>query len=403
RVNFYLPDQPVLFRPAAPKGRSGRRGGGEDPESGNPEEGSKPEDEEKAPRKAPSLSLPNPAVMMWQLLSSFKTFTLDFKNQDAYGYSNLVDMPSYAFQFGFSPDIPFEERNDESFNKNLIAPSIRSTNSVDGNMQVDLFKNLKSNFKYNRQKATTITDANNSETVANTVFFTGGDPGSDTKDWWNLVPDWRFSLNGVENLPMFKSWAKSASLEHARSGKYNEKTRFTTAATDGGDGVVTEGERIKDSFGFSNSYQPLIGLTVNTKWGITSSLRSNRQVTVDYQAAGAATRREQSGINFTASYAVNKGFRLPLPFLANKKLNNEITFQLAFDSNENTNYSRKPNSNEFTELDLAKSWKVRPSVSYRFSQKVNGTAFYEQGSSENKRTGVTSYKEFGINVNIAIR
>ncbi|NIV11456.1 MAG: hypothetical protein GWN62_09290, partial [Aliifodinibius sp.] len=86
-----------------------------------------------------------------------------------------------------------------------------------------------------------------------------------------------------------------------------------------------------------------------------------------------------------------------------KRLNNEIQFQLAFDQTSSKNFSRNVTESKFQELDVNESWKLRPSISYRFSQKVNGTAFFEASSSTNKRTGTTTAKEFGINVNIAIR
>ncbi|MEL6820969.1 MAG: hypothetical protein AAFP70_04340 [Calditrichota bacterium] len=104
-----------------------------------------------------------------------------------------------------------------------------------------------------------------------------------------------------------------------------------------------------------------------------------------------------------ASYSVTRGFNLPIPFMKNKKLKNEIQFQMAFDQSSSSNFTRQNAQSSFEELDVTDNWKLRPSITYRFSQRVNGTAFYEQSTASNKRTGDTSYKEFGINVNIAIR
>lgn len=377
-------------KPTPPRNRGGRR----PPSRGGDQEGDGGKDGEGG--KGIALDLPHPGEMLWSLFSSFKSFTVNIRNQDSYSHTNLEGIPSLAYQFGLDPDIPLEERSNTDSNKVLLAPSIRSTETIDGNMQVDLFRNLKVNLKYNQQTVDNQNDRNQTQSVSNTVFFLGDDPDSDTQGWWNYIPDWRVSLSGVEKLPLFRAFTKSASLEHARSGKFSETSRFEPNEND----QVT---KQRDQWSYSNNYQPFLGLTLNTIWGVTASLRTTRSVTVDYRSAGATTRREQSGVNLTASYSVTKGFRLPLPFLSGKRLNNEIQFQLAFDSNSNANFSKDITDDQFQELDVSDSWKLRPSITYRFSQKVNGTAFYEQSSSSNKRTGTTTYKEFGINVNIAIR
>lgn len=192
-------------------------------------------------------------------------------------------------------------------------------------------------------------------------------------------------LDGVD-LDVINLVARTASLEHSRNGKYTENER---------QGRI-------EQWGYSNSFQPLIGLTVNTIWGVTASIRANNSKSVDYRTAGATNRRIQAGINFSASYSVTKGFRIPLPLLNKKQLRNEIQFSLAFDKSANENFSKDINGVE-TPLDESSNWKLRPSITYRFSQKVNGTAYYEQSKSSTKRTGTTTYKEFGISVNISIR
>ncbi|MCB0301117.1 MAG: hypothetical protein KDE52_13760, partial [Calditrichaeota bacterium] len=158
----------------------------------------------------------------------------------------------------------------------------------------------------------------------------------------------------------------------------------------------------RDALSYTINYQPLVGITLNTKWDVQTTIRANSSVSYDYRTAGAITKREQSGFNVNLSYSVTRGFRLPLPFLK-KPLKNEVSFSLSFDKSDNRSFSRQQTEKDFQELEDSKNWKLRPAISYRFSAKVNGTAFYEQSSSENKRTGKTTYKEFGINVNIAIR
>ena len=397
--SIYNPNKPGRNRGQSAASSSRRRGGQNRPG----EQSGKSEDEDtvkQTEEKKGGPKPPNPLKAIWSLLNSFKSISLDYKDDATYGDFNLREVPGWEYQFGFNTGDPNQGNPDLSFDKVAIARSIRKTRSLDGSTQLDLFRNMKIGLKYNRQKVENISSDQRTETVSNTVFFTGDDPGglpettegdslleASQPGWWNLIPDWRINLSGVEKLPLFNMIAKTASLEHSRNGKYSETTR--------------RGQR--DQASFTMNYQPFIGLTINTIWNVTATIRSNRSISFDYRTAGATTRREQSGFNISASYSVTKGFSLPLPFLKKSKLNNEIQFSLAFDKSNSSNFSKSVTDTEFQELDVSDTWKLRPSVTYRFSQKVNGTAFYEQNKSFNKRTGTSTYKEFGINVNIAIR
>ncbi|MGH1362927.1 MAG: cell surface protein SprA [Calditrichia bacterium] len=384
------------------KGNRGRtsnarpRGGRRPANRGGDDEANKEKDDEAEGEKKEDggRGIPNPGILLWHFFNSFKSFNLDFKKNDSYGNSNLRRIPRWQYQFGLSEDpnptdTPFTGTSEDTL---VLQPiSIKNSRGVDGSLQLDLVRNLKTNFKYNYQTVDNQANDQVTQSIASSVFFTGDDPDANQQDWWQLIPDWRISLSGVEKFPFIKNFATSASIEHSRNGKFSENSRF--------DGE----EKSTDNISYTINYQPFIGITINTKWGITGNIRSNRSVSFDYRAAGSTNKREQSGFSLNASYSVTRGFNLPLPFMKNKKLKNEIQFQLAFDQSKSSNFTRTATQSEFEELDVSDNWKLRPAITYRFSQRVNGTAFYEQSTATNKRTGDTSYKEFGINVNIAIR
>ena len=376
-----------------PKGRAapgGRRTRGRPPNTRRRTgEGEQDQDEEK--KDGSGFKIPNPLLLVWGFFDTFKTISVDIRQDDSYAHRNLQKVPVWQYQFGFDSD-PMAGV-DSSFNKAIVNPNIRSTFSVDGRTNLDLLNNLKISLIYNSQEAKTQSDEQTTRTKSNTVFINSDDPGDPDKQkfWWSFVPDWRISLSGLEKLPLIKKIARSASVEHSRNGKFSETIRIQ--------GDVES----QDNATYSNNFQPFIGFSLNTVWGVTANFRSNRSQSIDYRAAGATTRREQSSFNFSASYSVTKGLKLPIPFLKNKELKNEIQFALALDNSSNRNFSRRTVGEPFEELDTSSNFKFRPSVTYRFSQKVNGTAFFEQSSSSNKRTGTTKASEFGINVNIAIR
>jgi len=76
---------------------------------------------------------------------------------------------------------------------------------------------------------------------------------------------------------------------------------------------------------------------------------------------------------------------------------------LTYDQSQNTTFRRTTGSKKFEEQTKNSSWKLRPSATYKFNSRVQGSMFFETGATENKISGQYSYSEFGINVNIAIR
>ncbi len=366
-------------RSPAPNRRGGNTGTSED------EDAPKPKDEDQGK----GFSVPNPAKMLWHFFHSFKSFTLNYREDKATAYSNIAKVPIWQYQFGLTDDP--EAGVDSSFNKVITLPGIRDSRTLDGSINIDIARNISASLKYNHQEVDNQTNQQRTRTVSNTVFFAGDDPGADPDDtpvWWDFIPDWRVSIRGAEKLPLLNMVAKTASIEHSRTGKFSQSSRFQGT------------QENRDAWSYTLNYQPFLGITLNTIWNVNANIRITRSRSFDYRTAGAVTKREQSGFNVNFTYSVTRGFRFPF---FKKKLNNEVQFSLTFDQTSNNNFSKNISDAKFQELDVSSNWKLRPSISYRFSQKVNGTAFFEQSTSQNKRTGKTSFKEFGINVNIAIR
>jgi hypothetical protein len=105
------------------------------------------------------------------------------------------------------------------------------------------------------------------------------------------------------------------------------------------------------------------------------------------------------------NYSKTAGFNIPIPVwpFKGRSFKNEINFSLTYDSSENGTYQRKFNEDKFNEKQKNSSWKLRPSATYRFNTRVQGSMFYEMGATKNKISGEYSWTEFGITVNIAIR
>jgi cell surface protein SprA len=348
------------------------------------------QEQKKSAKKASGPSL-NPLKMVWKFFNAWKSVGIDYQLRDNYSYFNITDMPSFKHQLGFSADPGVG--TDTSFNKIKVLPGIKHSKSLSGNLNFDIIQNLTSSFKYNYAKDQTNNNQLKTENVSNTYFYIGDDPENNKKVWYQFIPDWQFRLSGLEKLFFLKDYVNSVQLEHARNGKANETSRFD------------EGIKTKTNWGYSNNYAPFLGINLTTKWGISGNARYTRSSTYTYSVTGGDNKSLRSSFDVTFSFSKSTGFTLPLPFLKNKKLKNEMQLNLTISRTNDVSYARRAGfgSNEFIEQDKNSSFKFKPSATYRFSQKVNGSAFFEYSSSRTKRTGKYSYFEFGFNVNIAIR
>jgi hypothetical protein len=366
----------------------GKQKSGEQQEEGEQEgEGQ----EQGGPSPLSKIKAINPLMLVWKFFNAWKSVSVDYRIQDDYSYFNITDMPSLKYQLGFTKEPGVG--TDTTFGKLPRLPGIKNSKNIAGNLNFDIIQNLSSSFKYNYAKDRTQNNQQTNENVASTYFFMGDDPDNNQKSWYEFVPDWQLRLTGVENWFFFKKYANTIQLEHARTGKANETVRY--------DGV----EKIKTAWGYSNNYSPFLGININTKWGITTSIRYSKSTIYSYTVTGADNKSLRSGIDVTMSFSKSTGFRIPLPFLKNKRLKNEMQFSLSVGTNNDVSFSKRQGFEQegFVEQEKNSSLKFRPSVTYKFSQKVNGSMFFEYSSSENKRTGKYSYFEFGVNVNIAIR
>jgi cell surface protein SprA len=131
----------------------------------------------------------------------------------------------------------------------------------------------------------------------------------------------------------------------------------------------------------------------------------NNGTNYSYGQGGNATRSENNSFDISMSYSKSSGFNIPLPFwpFKGRTFKNEINFNLSFTTSDNRTFLKLNSSTPFKEQTKNTSWKLRPSATYRFSTRVQGSMFFETGENTTKTTGTFSYSEFGISVNIAIR
>ena len=150
-------------------------------------------------------------------------------------------------------------------------------------------------------------------------------------------------------------------------------------------------------------FRPLIGINMQMKNGFSFSVRYNqsKKETITRTSGQAGTLTTSKDLSITANYTKKGNFRIPLPLLGRKRLENQIDFALTFTLGDNV--TKKSKGEEYIISAETSKLILKPTVDYSFSNRVRGGAYFEIGKTHNKLIGDTSFKEFGINVNISIR
>ncbi len=361
------------------------------------------EDEEKkdGTEEKPKISLPNPFTLLLTALRDWQSIQTSYNIEQSVDHRYLSGLPDWQFQFGLTqkPGVPQDEKLTEE-GIVLISPTFRENHALRTNTSLKFGKNISANLTHDFSKNEQTSDGGLSRSgQRSTNYLTLSEtPHLEYKglfnDYKSFVPDWTVQVSGLEKYLIFPSFATSVSLDHGHSGKYTESLQLSPA------GVYEP-----RSQSFTNNWGPLVGVNIRTKWGVTGSARVTQNTTLNSTIGAGASRSETSSLTASLAFSKTTGFKIPIPVwpFKGKTFKNEINFNLTYDSSLNQVFQKQYTATKFSEQTRNTAWKLRPSATYRFSKRVQGSMFLELGATENKISGKYSYTEFGINVNIAIK
>ena len=412
RINLNMSPKSIvnmIYTPTAEKTQA-RRGGNRgarprsrpaqtnpDDEAGEDQEDENGEQEaEDDSSSTPSIPIPNPLMWVYHFFDSWDKIqtTLTINNDITHPY--VQEIPVWDYQFGFSKD-PGVLQDTSQTNGFFIGPSISNSKNLQTSLNFNIAKNVKTSFTHSFQSNESSNDKTRSANQSITYFVWGEDPGSDfrgvAEGLLSFIPDWKINVTGVEKVLFFKDFAKSVSLDHSRNGKYSVTKR------------LNNNELVPATESYTHNFAPLLGVNISWEFGMSTSIRMNQSKTINVSAGGGSTRSENSTFSITASYATKGGFQIPIPIWPFKDqiIKNEVNFSLTFDKSTSLTFQKQITQKDFQETQKNNTWKLRPSATYRFNQRVSGSLFYETGVTDNKISGKYSWNEFGITVNIAIR
>ncbi|NIA31549.1 MAG: hypothetical protein GWP06_16785, partial [Actinobacteria bacterium] len=317
----------------------------------------------------------------------FEPFSVNYSKRDNMTVYGITGMPVSAFQFGFSDSlgVPLESQlqsgNGSSASTNRGSASTSETMSLSSG--IALSRNIKLSLKY---------DENYSLNSSTTTTGQRGKSWLLYKDMSMPFANWHVRFSGAEKLPFLRNYMQRVSFDHTFSGRFNQ-----TFNVEGGKETVTKEDK-------SAQFRPLLGMSMSLKNGITVNVKYNtsEKLILSKGFGIGANRTTSADLSFTATYSKRSDFRIPLPFLKNKRLKNNIDISVTFSMGNNTTEKSRGGGNFEVTAETSK-WFFKPNVNYSFSDRVRGGAFFEVGKTHNKLIGDSSYKELGINVNISIR
>lgn len=254
---------------------------------------------------------------------------------------------------------------------------------------LDFTRNFKVSLNYNYNWSRNESASTTGSFKQSKLYFfqTGGDS---VKIFELPIPDWSITLSGLESLPMFQNIAKTVSLENTFNGSK------TSSWNDSKSNI-----RQHD---YQRSMSPLLGVNITWKGGISSNIRYSWTETgsVVLYPTASKSRNQQKSAQFSSSYTMKTGFRIPIPVwpFKNKRFSNSTTIALSF--NYSNNISEQVTEGKFVETNASTTWSIKPSLDYTFSNTVTGGMHFEYGANKSK-TQDSNFQEFGLQVNITIR
>ncbi len=220
------------------------------------------------------------------------------------------------------------------------------------------------------------------------------------KIFGQYAPDlnYSFSWDGLENLPLFKTFASQVSLNDAYQSSYSQSWTNTD-----GQGIVTNAQSV--AYGF----QPLLGMNIAfknfTNATISGSILYNTSTQYSLNPSAQTIAESYTGqLSVTAQYQ-KQG--LSLPFLG-LNFKNNISISASYSVSQTTSYSYQLQniSGGSTPIDGTSQISLDLQFQYSLSSQVTASLYYKNTRIVPTAPGSpipgTTTNEAGVNVHVSI-
>ncbi len=206
-----------------------------------------------------------------------------------------------------------------------------------------------------------------------------------------VLPSFSIRYSGLNDIEWLKKIISSASVDMDYTGK-------RTLRSEGGRATGEE---------YSAQINPRLSIQAKHQISGSISVRFSRNITNTISAGNESTSNQTyaTDVNANISYQHRGGMNLKIPFMEQKRLENNIDFRLeaAYQANQQYKGSYTESTVVFDEGRFDKNLSVTPTIGYSFTDKVSGNIGYKFQVFDNKGQGRRKVGDFSFGVNIQIK
>lgn len=227
------------------------------------------------------------------------------------------------------------------------------------------------------------------------------------------IPNWRVTYSGLSDLPFFKEFITSFSINHAYNSQYSVNGFQSAALYSEAQGFPAQ----KDANGnFLPVYQfqqisifeqftPLLGFDARFRNGMTlnAEYRRSRTLNLSLQNSQLSLLNDKAIVVGMGYRAAN--FRFPFGWFDHVRLTNDLNFRLDLSLNDLKTMVYRAEVDGAEVSAGNKSVSFRPSMDYIINQRFNIRVFYDSNSVRpyTSQTFATSYANFGFTLRVTLQ
>jgi len=315
----------------------------------------------------------------------FSSININYSYNTKNIYNNISSEinPDYSFKLGFT-DTPTNDFLNYSSEGVIVSTSNVFNQELKFSTSVQLTNNLTlSNMEYRLSlSANNQSDSGYNETYSQSYFPLGASGK-------NGIPifGWSINLRGLEKYDFINRWFKTFSIAHTYNGEKNEISQ----------------EYVIQKVDFKRNFTPLIRFDMTTKnIPIDIDLTFNNTLNIINGEGGDIERQTNDQVSLTFRYRQTTGFRIPVFFLRDFQVENEIDLSLKIGyDNSNTQFSEYDQDIEnFETIAFSKSYNLQPKITYNFSKFVEGDVWFNYIINDNHTSGRKKETDIGFQVRI---
>ena len=306
-----------------------------------------------------------------------------YNRQNVFNNISSEINPDYSFKLGFS-DIPSNDILNNSYEGVIVSTSNVFNQELKFNTSVQLTNNLTlSNMEYRISlSANQQSDSGYNETYSQSFFPLGSSGKSGVP-----IFGWSVNLRGLEKYSLINRWFKTFSVSHTYHGEKNEISK----------------EYVIQKVDFKRNFTPLIRFDMTTKnTPLDIDLTFNNTLNIINGQEGDIERQTTDQVSLTFRYRQKTGFRVPVFFLRDFQVENEIdlSLKLGYDNSETLFSEFDQSVDKFEVIAFSKSYNLQPKITYNFSKFVEGDLWFNYIVNDNHTSGRKKETDIGFQVRV---